>query len=223
MSGKRHHIIQFVCIIAVLTAILLQGFTGVVKMRPLSPYIDVVEVVKQDLSFKTYLDGSYQEYLAQSARKKTGFREFFSRCYNQVAFTFFGKSANKNVFKGSNHELYLIANLNDITGKLLLDRYGSIENAKADAQKNVEETLTLIDTLRQHGTEFLFVFCPTKTAVYPENMPKPFKENISDFCLADYYIQLFKENDIPHIDFYNYFKSIRDTFPYPLYTRTGSH
>ncbi len=223
MSGKRHHIIQFVCIIAVLTAILLQGFTGVVKMRPLSPYIDVVEVVKQDLSFKTYLDGSYQEYLAQSARKKTGFREFFSRCYNQVAFTFFGKSANKNVFKGSNHELYLIANLNDITGKLLLDRYGSIENAKADAQKNVEETLTLIDTLRQHGTDFLFVFCPTKTAVYPENMPKPFKENISDFCLADYYIQLFKENDIPHIDFYNYFKSIRGTFPYPLYTRTGSH
>jgi hypothetical protein len=223
MSGNKYHIIQFVIIMVVLTASLLQGFTGVVKMRPLSPYVDHIEVVKQDLSFKTYLDGSYQDYLAQSARKKTGFREFFSRCYNQVAFTFFGKSANKNIYKGSNHELYLIANLNDITGKLLLERYGSIENAKADAQKNVEETLTLIDTLRQHGTDFLFVFCPTKTAVYPENMPKPFKENISDFCLADYYIQLFKKNDIPHIDFYNYFKSIRGTFPYPLYTRTGSH
>ncbi len=223
MSGNKYHIIQFVIIMVVLTASLLQGFTGVVKMRPLSPYVDHIEVVKQDLSFKTYLDGSYQDYLAQSARKKTGFREFFSRCYNQVAFTFFGKSANKNIYKGSDHELYLIANLNDITGKLLLERYGSIENAKADAQKNVEETLTLIDTLRQHGTDFLFVFCPTKTAVYPENMPKPFKENISDFCLADYYIQLFKENDIPHIDFYNYFKSIRGTFPYPLYTRTGSH
>lgn len=223
MSGNKYHIIQFVIIMVVLTASLLQGFTGVVKMRPLSPYVDHIEVVKQDLSFKTYLDGSYQDYLAQSARKKTGFREFFSRCYNQMAFTFFGKSANKNIYKGSDHELYLIANLNDITGKLLLERYGSIENAKADAQKNVEETLTLIDTLRQHGTDFLFVFCPTKTAVYPENMPKPFKENISDFCLADYYIQLFKENDIPHIDFYNYFKSIRGTFPYPLYTRTGSH
>lgn len=223
MNSTKHHIIQFVCLMTVFTLVMLQGFTGAVKMRPLSPYIDHVEVVKKDLNFETYLDGSYQDYLFQYARKKSGFREFFSRCYNQIAFSFFGKSANKNVFLGANHELYLIANLDDITGKLLLSRYGSIENAKADAQKNVEGTLALIDTLHQHGTDFLFVFCPTKTAVYPENMPKEFKENISDFSLADYYIQLFKENGIPHIDFYNYFKSIRDSFPYPLYTRTGSH
>lgn len=223
MNGTKRHIIQFVCFMTMFTAVMLQGFSGVVKMRPLSPYTDNVVVTKQDLSFTTYLDGSYQDYLAQSARKKTGFREFFSRCYNQVAFSFFGKSANKNVFKGSNHELYLMANLDDITGKLLTSKYGNIENAKVDAQKNVQETLALMDTLRQHGTAFLFVFCPTKTAVYPENMPKPFKENISDFSLVDYYIQLFKENNIPHIDFYNYFKTIKDTFPYPLYTRTGSH
>lgn len=223
MNNTKYYIIQFACIMAVFTIILLQGFTGVVKMRPLSPYIDQIEVVKQDLKLETYLDSSYQDYLAQSARKKTGFREFFSRCYNQIAFSFFGKSANKNVFKGTNHELYLIANLNDITGKLLLSHYGSIENAKADAQKNVKETLALIDTLRQHGTDFLFVFCPTKTAVYPEDMPKEFKENIMDFSLEEYYIDLFKENNIPHIDFYNYFKSIKGTFPYPLYTLTGSH
>lgn len=223
MNNGRHYRIQFICIIAVLALIVLQGFTGVVKMKPLSPFIDQLEVVKQDLNFKTYLDGSYQEYLAQSARKNTGFKAFFSRCYNQVAFTFFGKCANKNVYKGSNHELYLIASLDDITGKLLTSKYGNIENAKADAQKNVQETLTLIDTLRQHGTDFLFVFCPTKTAVYPENMPQPFKDNISDFSLAEYYIELFKENDIPHVDFYTYFKTIKDDFPYPLFTRTGSH
>lgn len=223
MNNGRHYRIQFICIIAVLALIVLQGFTGVVKIKPLSPFIDQLEVVKQDLNFKTYLDGSYQEYLAQSARKKTGFKEFFSRCYNQVAFTFFGKCANKNVYKGTHHELYLIASLDDITGKLLTSKYGNIENAKADAQKNVQETLTLIDTLRQHGTDFLFVFCPTKTAVYPENMPQPFKDNISDFSLAEYYIELFKENDIPHVDFYTYFKTIKDDFPYPLFTRTGSH
>ena len=223
MNKDRRHSIQFVCIITMLSVIVLQGFTGAVKMKPLSPYTDNVMVFKQDLSLETYLDGSYQEYLAQSARKHTGFREFFSRCYNQVAFSCFGKCANKNVFKGDHHELYLIANLEDITGQLLTSKYGSIEEAKADAQKHVQETLTLIDTLRQHGTEFLFVFCPTKTAVYPENMPQPYKDNISEFSLADYYIQLFKENNIPHIDFYNYFKTIKDTFPYPLYTRTGSH
>ena len=206
-----------------LAAIVLQGFTGVVKMKPLSPYTSNIVVVKQDLNFKTFWDGSYQEYLAQYARQKTGFREFFSRCHNQVAFTCFGKIANKNVYLGSHHEFYLKGSLDDITGKLLANQYGTVENAKSDAKKNVEETLTLIDSLRQHGTQFLFVFCPTKTAVYPEYMPEAFKDSILDFSLADYYIEQFKENNIPHIDFYNYFKTIKDTFPYPLYTRTGSH
>ena len=206
-----------------LAAIVLQGFTGVVKMKPLSPYTSNIVVEKQDLNFKTFWDGSYQEYLAQYARQKTGFREFFSRCYNQIAYSCFGKIANKNVVKGLHHEFYLKGCLDDVTGKLLQSRYGTVENAKADAQKNVEATLTLIDSLRQHGTQFLFVFCPTKTVVYPEYMPEAFKDSILDFSLADYYIEQFKENHIPHIDFYNYFKTIKDTFPYPLYTRTGSH
>lgn len=223
MGSKRHYIVQFACITAILVAIVLQGFTGVVKIKPLSPYTSNINVEKQELTFKTYLDGSYQEYLANLARQKTGFREFFSRCHNQIAYTCFGKIANPNVIEGKYHEFFLKGNIEDVTGKLLETRYGTIENAKAEAEKNVEATLTLIDTLRQHDTRFLFVFCPTKPAVYPEYMPDVFKDSISDFSLASYYIELFKENGIPHIDFYNYFKTIKDTFPYPLYTRIGSH
>ena len=223
MNKQRHHIIQFACITALLTAVMLQGFTHVVKLKPLSPYTSNITVVKQDLTFKTYLDGSYQEYLGNLARQKTGFREFFSRCHNQIAYSCFGKIANANVIEGKHHEFFLKGNIEDIMGKLLVRNYGTVENAKVNAQKNVEETLTLIDSLRQHGTQFLFVFCPTKSAVYPEYMPEALKDSISDFVLADYYIELFKENNIPHIDFYNYFKSLKGTFPYPLYTRTGSH
>lgn len=223
MNKQRHHIIQFVCITALLAAIVLQGFTGMVKLKPLSPYTSNIVVEKQALTFKTYLDGSYQEHLANLARQKTGFREFFSRCHNQIAYSCFGKIANKNVVKGLHHEFYLKGCIDDVTGKLLAKQYGTVENAKIDAKKNVEETLTLIDSLRQHGTQFLFVFCPTKTVVYPEYLPEAIKDSVLDFSLAEYYIELFKENDIPHIDFYNYFKTLKDTFPYPLYTRIGSH
>ena len=98
-----------------------------------------------------------------------------------------------------------------------------MDEAKAEAQKNVEETLRLIDTLHQHGKAFLFVFAPTKPAVYPDKLPSYYKNHLFDFSLEEYYIQLFKENHIPHIDFYHYFQDIRDTFPYPLYPRTGTH
>ena len=222
MNKKPHFIIQFVCISAVLAAILLQSFTHIVKMNPLKGF-DKEEQPPVELSFKTYYNGSYQDYLTEHAKRNTGFREFFIRNYNQVAYSCFNKITNKNIVKGRDQELYLKMYLNEATGVTFKQHFADVNEAKAEAQKNVEETLRLIDTLHQHGKAFLFVFAPTKPAVYPDKLPSYYKNHLFDFSLEEYYIQLFKENHIPHIDFYHYFQDIRDTFPYPLYPRTGTH
>ena len=222
MNKKPHFIIQFVCISAVLAAILLQSFTHIVKMNPLKGF-DKEEQPPVELSFKTYYDGSYQDYLTEHAKRNTGFREFFIRNYNQVAYSCFNKITNKNIVKGRDQELYLKMYLNEATGVTFKQHFADVDEAKAEAQKNVEETLRLIDTLHQHGKAFLFLFAPTKPAVYPDKLPSYYKNHLFDFSLEEYYIQLFKENHIPHIDFYHYFQDIRDTFPYPLYPRTGTH
>ena len=222
MNKKPHFIIQFVCISAVLAAILLQSFTHIVKMNPLKGF-DKDEQPPVELSFKTYYDGSYQDYLTEHAKRNTGFREFFIRNYNQMAYSCFNKITNKNIVKGRDQELYLKMYLNEATGVTFKQQFADVDEAKAEARKNVEETLRLIDTLHQHGKAFLFVFAPTKPAVYPDKLPSYYKNHLSDFSLEEYYIQLFKENHIPHIDFYHYFQDIRDTFPYPLYPRTGTH
>ena len=206
---------------ALLSAIMMQGFTHTVKTNPLWGYIS--ETKKVDFSFKTYFDGSYQDYLTEHAKQNTGFHEFFIRNYNQIAFSCFGIVTNKTIVKGYDNELYLKIYLDETTGKRLIEEYGSVDRAKATARKNVEATKVLVDTLRQYGKEFLFIFAPTKTAVYSDKMPKEYRRQISDFSLEEYYIELFKENNIPHIDFYNYFKAIKDTISYPLYTRYGSH
>ena len=225
MNTPKHYIIQFVCLMGIITAIVLQGFTHVVKMKPLYNYMNqpvTYHLEKLPLNKDTY-DGEYQLYLAELAWQNTGFREFFCRCYNQLAYSCFDITDNDNVVKGKKKELFLLGNLKDVTGEMLESHYSTVENAKADAQKNVEATRALVDTLQQHGTSFLFVFCPTKPAVYPEYLPNSYKDNLCEFSLTDYYIELFKENDIPHIDFYNHFKAIKDTVAYPLYTRLGSH
>ena len=151
MNKGWSHIIQFVCIMTVLTAIVVQGFTSIVKMRPLSPYIDKLEVVKQDLTFEHYSDGSYQMYLAKNAWKKAGFREFFSRCYNQVAFTFFGKTANPNVKKGSHNELYLTGNLDDITGKLFGDNVFDAVQGFSETRAPKPDPAGLYELMDQFG------------------------------------------------------------------------
>lgn len=219
--NKKHFLIQFVCIFTVLTAILLQGFTHVVKMKPLSGYIPDEQPV--ELTFKTYYDGSFQNYLTDHAKRNSGFREVCIRSYNQCLFSLFSKSTNDNLILGKNKEMYLKMYLDEVTGKNFKNTYGSEEYFKVRAQQDIEKTLVLIDSLRNHGTAFLFVEAPSKTWVYPEYMPQEYQDSIMPFSIQDYYTQLFKENNIPHIDFLSYFKSLKGKTEYPLYTRYGTH
>lgn len=219
--NKKHFLIQFVCILTVLTAILVQGFTHVVKMKPLAGFVPDEQPVK--LSFKTYYDGTFQNYLTEHAKRNSGFREFCIRSYNQCLFSLFSKPTNNTIVPGIDKEMYLQIYLNEIKGKTLKDCYGSEEYFKSKAQENIAKTLVLIDSLRQHNTAFLFVEAPSKTWVYPEYMPQEYQDSIMSFCVQDYYTQLFKENGIPHIDFLSYFKSLKGQTEYPLYTRYGTH
>lgn len=188
-------------------------------LKPLNGFTPIVE--KPELTLDNFASGDYQKNTDRYISEHLGFREAFIRSYNQVVYSCFHTITNKNIIEGLNHELYLKMYLNDVTGKTLFDIYPDIETAKETARKNVKETLRMIDTLRQHNVEFLFVFAPSKTKVYPEWMPEPY--HTFNFSLQEYYIELFKENGIPHIDFLNYFRSIKDNVAYPLYSRMGTH
>ena len=77
MKKKTHFLIQFICIFTVLSFILLQGLTHSVKMNPLDGFVPDEQPV--ELSFKTYFDGSYQDYLSEHAKRNSGFREICIR------------------------------------------------------------------------------------------------------------------------------------------------
>lgn len=221
MKKKTHFLIQFICIFTVLSFILLQGLTHSVKMNPLDGFVPDEQPV--ELSFKTYFDGSYQDYLSEHAKRNSGFREICIRSYNQCLFSLFGKWNNNNIIEGNHKEMFLKMYLDEITGKYLKNSFGSEEYFKTKAQENIEKTLVLIDSLQKHNTAFLFVQAPSKTWVFPEYMPQSYQDSIMSFCVQDYYTQLFKENGIPHIDFLSYFKSLKGKTKYPLYTRYGTH
>lgn len=219
----KRPICTILCILTLLgfSAMLVQEQWKPFKMKPLNGFTTTTE--KPELTLVHFASGEYQNDIEHYIGENFGFREFFIRLYNQFSYSCFRQINNDNIIEGANHELYLKMYLQEATGKRLLWFYPSVEAAKADARKNVDATKALIDTLHQHGTEFVFVFAPSKTAVYPELMPKEWKDAISDFSIEEYYIELFKENNIPHVDFHNYFKAIKDTAAYPLYTRTGTH
>lgn len=223
MKNRPHFTIPFLCLMVFLVAAFVQGLTHWVPARPLVGFYDAKRPVK--LKVDTWLDGSYQDYLTDYARVHTGFREFLIRNYNQCCYFCFNKITNDNVICGKNDELYMKMYLDDVTGKRVKEYFKTADSAKAVAREHVQETLRLIDTLQHHGTQFLFVFAPSKVLTYPENLPNAYRDSLEhcDFLLSQYYIEQFKAHGIDHIDFTHYFKTLRDTFPYPLYTRYGSH
>ena len=130
---------------------------------------------------------------------------------------------NPEVIQGRHGELFLRSNVWEVTGELCATHFASVDEAKSQARDHVDATKAFVDSLHRHGKEFLFVFVPTKPSVYPEYLPQEYRDRIADFSLEEYYIQLFQERHLPHIDFYHYFRDIKDTVSYPLYTLTGSH
>ena len=221
MKKKLFFIVQTTIIAVVFALILAQGFTHFIPMRPLGGFTGKADPV--ELTFANYYDGTYQEYLNKKTKESGGFREFFIRSYNQMLYSGFNIVTNENVVEGLNREYYLLWYLRESKGDLLRTVFPTVDSAKIVARKNVEKTLVMVDSLKNHGAEFLFVFAPTKPAVYPEFMPDGYRDSISPFSMEEYYIELFKEYGINHIDFLSYFKSIRDSFPYPLYPRYGTH
>lgn len=217
---NKAYIIQFVLLTAACVAVLVQGFTHWVPFK-LSGFVEQPEKVQLD--WKTFNEGSYQDYLSAYAKQNGGFREPCIRAYNQCLYSLFKKTTNDNIVFGNNNELYLEMYLKEVTGKTLKDCYGSEDYFKTRAQKDIEKTLVLIDSLKKHNTAFLYVEAPSKTWVYPEYMPQRYRDSIMPFCVQDYYTQLFEENSIPHIDFLSYFKSLKGKTEYPLYSRYGTH
>lgn len=217
---NKAFLIQFVILTVACVAILVQGFTHWVPLK-LAGFVGQPEKVQ--LTWKTYSEGKYQDYLSDYAKQKGGFREPCIRAYNQCLYSLFKKTTNDNIVFGENGELYLEMYLHEVTGKTLKDCYGSEDYFKSRARKDIEKTLVLIDSLRRHNTAFLFVEAPSKTWVYPEYMPQPYRDSIMPFCVQDYYTQLFEENGIPHIDFLSYFKSLKGKTKYPLYSPYGTH
>jgi len=217
---NKAFLIQFVILTVACVAILVQGFTHWVPLK-LAGFVGQPEKVQ--LTWKTYSEGKFQDYLSDYAKQKGGFREPCIRAYNQCLYSLFKKTTNDNIVFGENGELYLEMYLHEVTGKTLKDCYGSEDYFKSRARKDIEKTLVLIDSLRRHNTAFLFVEAPSKTWVYPEYMPQPYRDSIMSFCVQDYYTQLFEENGIPHIDFLSYFKSLKGKTEYPLYSPYGTH
>ncbi len=219
MKDKRFHIIFAVILVMLLLPAVLE--IGHFNCWELNGYTEPIQPVK--LTYANYRNFKFQDYCKKKAEEKLGFKSLFVRSYNQFLYSLFGEISNKDIIIGKDGHLFHKQYTDEYTGITLKKKYGTLDKAKAAALKNVQETLRLIDTLKQHNIPVLIVLAPSKTTIYPEYLPDNIRNKAFPFSLINYYATLYKQNGIPHIDFTPIFKEMKKNASYPLYTRYGTH
>ena len=221
MRKPRLHIILFVVLMTILCLPMVQQVSHVFKFKQLDGYTAPIEPVK--FSLKSFRDQSYQQYVQKYLQQNFGFRNIFIRTYNQFTYNCFHQTTNNNIVIGEQNELYLKQYTDVYTGQTLRDHYGTEDSARAAMRQNVMETLRIIDTLKQFGTDVIVVLAPSKPLIYPEYLPEDIQKEHHPFSIQEEYASLYEEAGIEHINFIPIFRDLKKRAPYPVYTKFGTH
>ncbi len=169
-----------------------------------------VKPVCPQLSWKSFFNSELQDSLSLFIESDISNRNALVRLRNQVAFTGFHESPNKELVVGKNNFLFEKLYIEFYTQRVWFD--STWMNKRIDLLKDV------IDSLKKNNVDLLIVFAPSKTSYMPENIPLKYlwnheRDNIYKTCS-----RMLVRNKIPFIDFNSYFisqksKSIIEIFP----------
>lgn len=166
-------------------------------------------------NFKSWFDGSYQQQFEKYTNENFGFRNYFVRLNNQIAFTFFKQAKANGVVIGKENYLYEVNYINAIYGK------DSSANTYIDSQ--LQKVKFLQDTLKKLNIDLILVFAPGKADYLPEFVPDNLKPAQTHRTNFSYYLKKSNELGLNHIDFHSYFKQLKPKTSYPLYPQYGIH
>ena len=215
MSASKNKIGNIVLGIFILFCIFImaQHKFRFVKVRELKGHI--VEQEKPSLSWKTWMDKSYQKEKTKYIKEKFGLRNDFVRFHNQVAFSFFDLAKANGVVVGKDNYLFEKSYIKSYLGE---DFVG--EEKINDHVKLIEE---INDTLIKLDKHLVVLMAPGKGWFYSDKIPDRYGKKETDLTNYQVYKKHIEKTLIPNIDFNEYFLESKESSEYLLYPKTGIH
>ena len=219
---KHFHKILFVSTIAVMTIILMQTVTGIVKLKPL--HGAVTETEKPKLTFKSYTDGSFQESVENYCRDHSGFREWLIRVYNQYVWSCFRETTNATVVRGKEDWLFEESYIRDHYESMMYKFTDDTTEMKRILETEALRLWKVQELLKEYDIHIFVHINPGKDVIYPEFLPKNRTYLRPDGLHAyHYYKKRFDELGVNYIDYVTVFQNIKNSVDYPLFPKTGTH
>ena len=210
---KKTKTLLFILLILIFWLPLFQEITHCFKepelkgafIKPLKPHISVDSL--KSLEFQKKFE-NYENY-------NFGFRGFFVKLRNSLAYALFSEVSNLDLILGKNGYMFSWGTVERTMGRAY--------NGKDQNEQSLIKINFLKNAIEKQGGHLLVLIASSKESIVPDMLPAKFNErqkeqsDYSDFILG------LKKYSIPYIDFCSYFKKIVDTCSYPIITKTGFH
>ena len=181
--------------------------------------------IKKDpppVALTSWLNGDFQKTLNSLVSENFAGRELLIRTYNEVLYRAFDKSymSSEVIISGKHENLFALDYLADY-GRYLKPMPGE------DAEALVVMMKYLSERLKQLGSCFVFLITPSKTTLYPEDIPDRYLTNLKhgDRRPTDYEIlvSLLGEYGVPYVDGRQITLEHKGTLPERVFPKTGIH
>jgi hypothetical protein len=208
------HQIQICLVIIILMVLIVPIILGTLKIKPLPLKGAISQVENKKINIKEWFTGDYQIQKETYLNESFGFRSFFIRINNQIAFSLFNQVKAKDVIIGKNNYLFEENYLKAYYGKDFIG-IDSITH-------RLQRFKFIQDTLLKLNKNIFLVFAAGKGSFYPEYFPDHVK-CVKGPTNYDFYIKIAHELGINYIDFNKYFIDNKYKSKYPLYPKYGIH
>jgi hypothetical protein len=210
---KRLKIILFVFLFALLWLPLFQELTRFFKEPGLNGAF--VKPDKPKFSKDSLKIMAFQKKWEDYENHNFGFRGFFVKTRNSLNYLLFNELSIKDNVAGKNGFIFQTESTEQTLGLT----YGPKEK-----YENVLEKIKFLKQgLEKYRVHFLAVMAPSKEKILPDYLPLPYFGKYKTPNEYNDFISGYKRLNIPFIDFSPYFKAMRDTCRYDLFTKTGYH
>ena len=215
------------CILGlVLFASMIQKATQVFEFEKLKG----VEVPKPmpALTYKSYVNGSFQSDTEAHLMQNFGFREPLLRFYNQYLWDFYGKTyVNRGILEfGKNGWLYEPWAVDDYYQILFHQHAANADQMTKRLEEEALRVYQLQHILNTYDIKLFVSLVPSKDMVYPEYLPDKRNTKFDDekkMSARVFYKEEYPKMGINFLDLENYFLQVKDTADFMLFPQTGTH
>ena len=205
--------ILFVFLFALLWLPLFQEFTKWFKEPTLKGAFVKPTIPK--FSIDSINDFKFQKQLEDYENYNFGFRGLFVKIRNSVDYILFKELSILDNIAGKDGYIFSVGSIHRTLG---LDYNGREKNAAT-----IDKINFLKEGLANKGVHLIALIIPSKETIIPDFLPSFYSDSFKDKNDYTDFVEGYKKHNIPYIDYCNYFKQLKQTCPYPLFTKTGFH